>query len=440
MKQLRPYQQYASERASRQSLLIGDQCGLGKTLEAIEALKRIQTDCAKPALIVVPSGNVKLQWYAELQGQGICQDRIFWLDSNNPDILNNLATDSIILTHYEALRKWVAAKLYLLIGTHYSVIIADEAHRIKNRKAQRTVALKQLKAYRKIALTGTPYDRNVADCWSILNWLDPYFYSSYWAFFNAHVDYREIALRSGQTVKTPIGIKNPASFARMLRRDMIQRTKSEVRSDMPERIDQYIDLEMTRDQAIAYRKLRAAEDPIVEIDGNEISVGIILTQILRAIQMTTDPTLLGIKASSIKLDWVHDWLEDNPHESIIIFTRFRDTAKLLATTLGERFKLVIGGNCATIGSEDRYLVGTIAAMGEGLDLPHIDHAIFIDVEWDSILMQQAIDRIHRINITNAKHIYYLRCVNTLDTLVHQAIQNKWSTKELVTNYLQGVLA
>lgn len=52
-------------------------------------------------------------------------------------------------------------------------------------------------------------------------------------------------------------------------------------------------------------------------------------------------------------------------------------------------------------------------------------------------MQQAIDRIHRINITNAKHLYFLRCVDTVDALVHMAIREKWTTKELAEHYLNG---
>jgi SNF2 family DNA or RNA helicase len=72
-----------------------------------------------------------------------------------------------------------------------------------------------------------------------------------------------------------------------------------------------------------------------------------------------------------------------------------------------------------------------------MDLPHVDTAIFIDIEWSSILMQQALDRIHRINIENVKHTYYLRCKGTNDTLLHEALNSKWSTKELAERFLAG---
>lgn len=220
---------------------------------------------------------------------------------------------------------------------------------------------------------------------------------------------------------------------------MIQRTKLEVRADLPPKIETFVELDMHPAQAAAYRKIASAVDPMVLLaEGVETSVSIVLTQILRLIQITTDPALLGLPvASSVKLDWIDGWLEDNPNESVIIGTRFRETAIKIAERY-EGFKLIIGGNRATVDSTVKRVVGTIAAMGEGLDLPHIDHMICVDVEWSSILMQQFLDRIHRINIDTAKNIYYLICVDTVDSLIHTAIRNKWNTKELAERYLKGI--
>lgn len=441
MKTPRPYQQYAIDRAARQNVLIADACGLGKTLQAIETIKRVQPRIEKPALVVAPSATVKLQWYNALIEQGICAERILWLDSSTKKVPEKIAAiepaQLVILTHYEAVRKHAPT----LQPLFFSVVVADEAHRIKNRKALRTTALKAIQAYRKIALTGTPYDRDPSDIWSILQWLDPDFFRSYWRFFDAHINYQQVTVKRGVTVKQILAspLRDAESFARTLWPYMIQRRKDDVRDDLPPRIDQFIDLEMSSAQARAYQTIAEAEDPIVELaEGLETSVSIVLTQILRLIQITTDPGLLGLTdVSSVKLDWLADWLEDNPNESVIIFTRFRATAEKLHAQLGDRFKLIVGGKRAQITSADRYIVGTISAMGEGLDLPHIDNAIFIDVEWSSIMMQQAIDRIHRINITNAKNVYYLRCAGTVDHLLHTALRQKWSTKEIAEAYLNG---
>lgn len=477
MKYLRAYQQIASDRGTRENLLIADACGTGKTITGIDIVKRVRYAVAKPVFIVVPSGTVKLQWYNALIEQlevGAC-DYIQWVDSSTRDWLVEPGT--IILTHYEAMRKHIKK----LSTVTYSLVVADEAHRIKNRKTQRTTALKSIKADKKIALTGTPYT-TPSDVWSIFNWLYPQFFTSYWRFFDAHINYIEkvvqlgfsidvktfngirndcakgfdetylldkykltagklkSVLSRGQVIKEvqPNALRDPANFARLMRQFTIQRTKEDVRADLPPKIETYVQLEMGSTQANYYRKLLAADDPIVELaDGVETSVSIVLTQILRKTQITSDPALLGLPTgASVKLDWVREWLEDNPNESVLIATRFRAVAEQLAKEL-DGFTLVVGGKRGTIDSSVRRIVGTISAMSEGLDLPHIDNTICIDTETSPILMQQLMDRTHRINIDVPKNIYYLQCVNTVDALVDMCWRSHWNTAELVKHYLNG---
>jgi SNF2 family DNA or RNA helicase len=431
-KQPRQYQQIAIDRAVRRNLLLADRCGLGKTITAIGVAKQA---CGN-ILIVVPNA-IKLQWLRELIDAEIPRETIHWIDSKDT-IVDILSIDApcYVLTHYEALVKHIDT----FSKVKWALVIADEAHRIKNRDTKRAKALKKLHTTQKLALTGTPFDRDPSQIWSILNWLEPQFFSSYWRFYEAHINWRMQPISYNKSIKVidpNKPLRDPDAFARTLRPFMLQRSKQEVRSDLPERIDQYIDLEMLPEQAKAYAKIINCNDPIVIFDElNEATIQIALTRILRLIQMTTDPTLLGVNAASAKLEWLNEWLEDNPNESVIIFTRFRATAEKLHKQL-DGFKLIVGGNRAVVDPSVTRIVGTISAMGEGLDLPYIDNAIFIDCEWSSILMTQAIDRIHRINISNAKNVYFLRCVATADELMIDTVRNKWSTREMVEQYLKG---
>jgi SNF2 family DNA or RNA helicase len=172
----------------------------------------------------------------------------------------------------------------------------------------------------KLALTGTPYDKNPSDIHSILQWLAPDFFTSYWRFFNTHVNSElvvvkkekrdnqgnviEAAVTVQQVCKQPL--KDATNFARTLRPFMIQRKKEDVRSDLPAKIEQYIDLEMNKKQAQLYYTIKDAPDPVVTLaEGVQTSVSIILTRILREIQVTTDPSLLGLTdVPSVKLEWL----------------------------------------------------------------------------------------------------------------------------------------
>jgi SNF2 family DNA or RNA helicase len=158
MKMPRAYQLECIERGTRQNLLIADQCGLGKTLEACCIAKSIVDHVLKPSLIIAPNETVKLQWRNELTDQGF--EHVYWLDSKDKQLETFLQINptGVVLTHYEAMVKHLS-KLSTIL---WSIVIADEAHRIKNRQAKRSIAIKQLHAYRKLALTGTPYDKNPA--------------------------------------------------------------------------------------------------------------------------------------------------------------------------------------------------------------------------------------------------------------------------------------
>lgn len=461
----RSYQLEAIEYAQRKNALIADECGLGKTLVAIETAKEFVAQIHKPALIVLPK-TLRSQWYAALINQGITPDRILIVDTFDTSqeitnaiavledaTVNNSLDQSFILVHYECLVKHIDT----LCKTFYAVIIADEAHRIKNKKAQRTIALKRLQSYRRIAMSGTPYDKNPADIWSILNWLDPIFFKSYWNFFNAHIDFKEIntkpsvkkSVENGRSVTTvtpgvPVkiikGVKDLDRFSLTLHRNMIRRYKKDVAPELPPRIDTVISIEMNKDQARVYNKIKAIDDITADIDGVEFDIRIVLTHILRLMQCTSDPTILDLKASSAKLEYLKEWLEDNQDQSVIVFTKFRDVAEKIHKEILPEAKLIIGGkNKPQIDHSVTRIVGTIAAMSEGLSLEHIDNAIFIDLEWSSILMQQALDRIHRINITAPKNVYYLICSGTVDELVYNALQNKWDNSDLINAYLKGVV-
>lgn len=433
----RPYQNETIARCQRQNLLDSDECGLGKTLIAIEAVKQLVAEHRKPALIIVKK-RLRLQWLYALLEQDIASEHILELDaplSSLEALTASLQQPVIVLTHYEAITKHCGS----LWRFEFSVIVCDEAHAIKNRKAQRTSAVKQLRALRKIALTGTAFDRNPADVWSILNWLEPKFFSSYWKFFDAHVQYKVQAVSSHKAVnvKIPLGVKDHENFARVLRQFSVRRRKADVRADMPPKIEQIIDLDLLPAQRKLYDKIASANDIVVKLtDDISTLIPIKLTEILRLAQAALDPSLLGIDAPSVKLEWLADWFEDNEGTSVIVFTRFKSTAEHLHKLYGG--KLIVGGSKPpVITTDDRLLFGTIAAMGEGLDLPHISTAIFLDVEWSSILMTQAVDRIDRINITESKHIIFLRAVDTVDSLLLDAVKNKWNQRELVEAFVRG---
>ena len=124
--QLRHYQEESVKLAQEQNLLIADDCGLGKTVTAIEASIACIPEGQWPRVLVVCPKKVREQWVKQIQGQfEDFKDNIYIVDRIP---LNLEGVHGFFIIHYDALPR----ALYL---TNYvwDVIIADEAHRLRNR-------------------------------------------------------------------------------------------------------------------------------------------------------------------------------------------------------------------------------------------------------------------------------------------------------------------
>ncbi len=430
---LTPYvfQNKAIQMGRANNLLCADACGLGKTLTAIEIAKGIQRVKPFPILVVCRKG-AKLQWsYAiEEQIRPYSNAHINIVDStfDYEYAMEGNDTDTWFIIHLEALRKLEPNDA--LARTYFSTVILDEAHRIKGRKSQQTLGAKKLVAYRKIALTATPMERGPGDMWSALNWLYPGHFRGYHGF----------AAKFHKTVKNPYtgfnemgSPQNMPLLAKILRGVYVQRTKEEVRPDMPPLTESRIPVTMHPKVRDIDYKIKSAGDILVDIGEREdLVVPNTLSAIMHRRQLTSNGWL---RYPSTKMDWVKNYVKDNPREKILVFSVFRDTAIELARVL--KAPRIIGGERRPdiVGDKSPLVVGTIKALGESYDLPWIDTAIFVDVEWSTIEMTQARNRIHRINITSPKQAIYLYHPGTVDDLVFKALDGKWKDLRIVQEYL-----
>jgi SNF2 family DNA or RNA helicase len=430
MKAPYPYQQQAIEFASTRNVLIADECGLGKSLEAVRAVLA-RRKAANPfwrVLVVCPL-RTKPQWVMEIRDADP-DTAIYPLEVGLPVALQTQSKkpSGWVLIHYEA----VAPLFDELSTVLWDAVICDEAHRLKNRNTIWTKKIKHIPAVRKIALTGTPMEKSPADLWSLGNWLYPDWFTSYWMFFKHYVQFDENIFGA----KKITGTRHVKQLTELLAKFMVRRTKAEVAPDLPPRIMQHVPVAMTNWQEKFYAEIENMDDIILRQEGYDpIYISNVLAKIVRLQQVTSWPSLLGRSYPSGKVEWVMDWLADNPEETVVIFTKFRGLAEYLHTAIQEPNDIIVGGVLALperfLNGDARIIVGTIAAMGEGLNLQRADSAIFIDQEWSTIKMEQAFDRVHRITIDKPKNIYLLHCPDTVDDLVRDALDNKWEVTQLV---------
>jgi len=437
------------------SIILGHNMGLGKTPIACSALDYIG---AKRVLIVCPS-SVKWSWvdhlveWAErtdlyvLESRSLKRYNASIIYSKRDDALVGLFTEeetSVVLMSYDMMRIHIET----LIAFDYDVVIFDEAHRLKNRKAKSTEAAMRLcqSCAHKWLLTGTPIRNHYTDIYTLLSMIDPIRFSSYWNFVNTYLE-TVPNIFGGTDI---IGLKSEEEFNSMLSVYMYKLTKEEVLKDLPPKIYTDLKLPMNEAQAKMYRDMETQMMVAIHKELEEgvqiskvISAPNTIAQIIRLRQICLSPALIGGPEDSAKIDAIYDLLKDllEAEEQIVIFTYFREFLKYVAgllDSIGIPYGQIVGGQSST----DRYevqkaltsgeypiVIGTAQSMGEGMNLQAASTAIFCDIDWVPANNEQAEDRIHRGEIKKSPNIIRLKHPDTIETDIWATCRRKEEIKD-----------
>lgn len=486
-----PFQQYAVDfLVDKKSVLIGDEMGLGKSIQAV-TLDRIRREknpnlVKRPKTLVITYISIFSSWVETFENE--TDLRVISLNPRNrKDFLLSLFTDShdVYVLHWQCLR--LMPELAEIEWFH---IIGDECHSLQNRKAKQTLAAKQLKTYYKTGLSGTPAYDKPDDLWSILNWLYPKFWSSFWRYYNDHVMYVE-----SNGYRVVVGVNNVEKLQAEMRGFYIRRRKQEVLLDLPDKYYTEVSVELDPKQKRAYQQMKKdmlswvgehEDEPVAapaviaqltrlqqfsdaygelehytyrEKTKNEAFIPevvyeqLINDEILKRFDkpeitngevfipvgtyMTRKAIRMRLSEPSTKLDAVMDII-GSTGEQIVVFSQFSQVIELLAKRLekaGVPHGIVIG---ATSSDERKNIIakfqagklrvfaGTIAAGGIGITLTSASTMVFIDRSWSASLNIQAEDRCHRIGQKNAVQIIDIISRETLDAKRIRKINLAWS--------------
>lgn len=414
----------------KNSLLLGDEQGLGKTKESIDIAVARKHELVK-CLIVCGVNSVKYNWEKEIKIHS--NEGSVMVDGKTMDIrvsqLNEWYKSSSYfgIINIESLRNdKIQDALYLGIKDGYiGAIIVDEIHKAKNGSSQQGKALRILKAPVKIGLSGTPMNK-AEDLWNILTWLGVE-KRSFYSFRNAY------CVMGGYGGYKVVGHKNLDSLNAELNTVMLRRKKDEV-LDLPPKLYSTEYVELTTAQRKLYRDIK---NGILQDMENILTSVNPLSCTLRLRQLTSGNP--NITEDNPKLDRIKEMLEDeiipNGYKAII-FSQWSTIAKDLGTELQEYQPIVITGD---VKPEDRQkmvdtfqtnphckiAIGTIGAMGTGLTLNKASYVFFMDKAWNSGDNAQAEDRAHRIGTVGAVNVISMVAKGTIDEAVEDLLlENK----------------
>lgn len=336
------------------------------------------------------------------------------------------------------------------------LVIIDEAHRIQTRSSAATSAVYEfIHAPYKLALTGTPSSNKPYQIFSILRWLYPKTFTSYWRYIDEfYKAEKHLNHNTGQEY-TVIGDfssdEKRQEHAKILNAISVQRKRRDVMAWLPEKEYTRIAFEPS------YRQKQAIDYLHKYFEVGDIETQGVLDSLMRERQLCLCPELLGIKAESPKITWLMQYLKDYPDRKILIFSKFTSFLRLLSRKINEELpqrthQLFIGETPITKRAafvQDfqhnklNLLLLNMDAAKEAITLDEAEVAIFTDKYPPVGSIQQAEDRF--VATTEDKkdkqHEIIELCIRgTYDERLYDIIEHNASLIDVINdykNYLKG---
>lgn len=445
--------------------LLGDEQGLGKTKQVIDiAVARKQLYGYKHCLIVCGVNSLKWNWRnevythsneeAHILGQRYLKNGKLVVKGSKEKIedldllLENDLNSYFIITNVESLRndEIVSRIVNLTAQNSIQMIAVDEIHKTKDAQSQQAKGLLKIHADCEIAMTGTPLMNTPLDLYIIFKWLG-YEKHSFYQFRNHH------CVMGGFGGYEIIGYKNLDELEDRLKDIMLRRRKEEV-LDLPEKtyVDEYVD--MTPKQKLIYDEVTAA----IKMNIDQISIA--PNPLAELIRMRQATGYTGILSSTIqesaKLDRMEEIVDDaiSNGRKVVIFSNWTQITDVTYARLCGKYKVgLITGETKDSDRQDIVLkfqdteinamlhdrpydgldviIGTVGAMGTGLNLYSGSVIIFLDHPWTRAAYDQAVDRCHRIGQINNITIYNLMCRNTIDEKIWILVKEKGELSDAI---------
>jgi len=430
-------------------VLVGNDMGTGKTYLAglLDAYRRMHEEGTKfKTLCVTPLntfGSVEDdEGWLGMWAREFPHLKVVCIDPKNRSAFLKQEADVYIM-HPQALRLMPE-----LMSFGFDHVIADECQMFKTRSTKQTKALKKIKVPYRTAMSGTPATDHPHDLWSILNWLKPNEYTSFWRFYKQAVEYEIIYPQQFHKIIGPsrwwttVGLDS-------IRPWYVRRTKEQMDLGIPDKI--YQTFHVTLDGAHRRGYDQMAQDMIAWVGENEdkpIVAPAVIAKLIRLQQMAIAYLDFDFENHTVKMchpapkvDLACEIILQNEDDHFVVFSQFKAPLAMVKQQLEAKGVGVVsytGDDTRSARNEGkamfindpktRVMVSTIKAGGVGVDgLQKVcNNAIFLDRDWSPSINFQAEDRLHRGGQVKHPLIIDIMARNTVDAGRKQKIELKWS--------------
>jgi superfamily II DNA or RNA helicase len=446
---LRPYQKTGLNwlnflRNFQWGGILADDMGLGKTLQIITLITQLEEQNSKVKILIVAPTTLLFNWKKELEKFAPHLD--FWIHHGERyETVEELTNHQLVLTSYGL----VINDLEILKEIEWDLIVADESQAIKNTSSLRYKAMMRLKGKQRIALTGTPIENGIQELYAQMNFVNPGFFKT----FNHFTGNFLTPIKKGDTDVIQSLKKQITPF-------VLRRTKKEVLTELPDKIEEFLYCEMGPVQRAVYEAKREEYRNFIlnkfDESGADQSKMFVLEGLTRLRQICDSPKLTGDTdlPSSAKIELLKEHImEKTGNHKILVFSQFVKMLDLIReqldqsgvtysyldgqTSLAERERQV---QRFQENDSIRVFLISLKAGGTGLNLTAADYVYIVDPWWNPAVENQAIDRCYRMG--QEKHVvaYRMICQNSIEEKIMELQSAKSQLAKDIIGDGDGILA
>ena len=439
----------------RGRVLLADEVGLGKTVEAGMVLKEyILRGMAERILIMTPASLVG-QWRDEMAAKF----GIVCATSHDPTLRADPAAfwaqPRVIASIASARRKDHAE---VLASLDYDVVVVDEAHHLRDQSSASYQLVNRLQKRFLLLLSATPVQNSLLELYNLLTLLQP-------GIFKTQKEFRSVYMVPGKP-------REPANRERLrdlMRGVMVRNTRALAALRMPRRQASTLRAVPDAAEAACYEELTAlVREAATAGDGaHRLS----LQHLLAAAGSTPGAAAAAIArfverrpkdrrwselltrtraiAAGAKETALFRLLAHNPAEKKLVFVHHRDSLAQLAERLRQQntpFALFSGDmsgprkDAAVEAFRDHAgILLCSESGGEGRNLQFCNTLINFDIPWNPMVIEQRIGRIDRIGQTREVFIFNLVTAGTIEDSVLRILDEKINMFELVVGEVGAIL-
>ncbi|POA62823.1 type I Zorya anti-phage system protein ZorD [Pseudomonas sp. GW531-T4] len=428
--------------------LLADDMGLGKTIQLLTFLvwylEKYPED--KPTLIVAPVSLLD-NWERELRRfffadalpvlklYGSALSAVKFKKEEIPADLKGkgiknllrpgwMGDAKIVLTTYETLRD----QEFSLARQQWSIVVCDEAQKLKNPAALVTQAVKAIPARFRVACTGTPVENTLIDLWCLFDFIQPGFLGGLNQFGREYQRPIEAGLeRDTVALERLRGLIEPQT---------LRRTKQDIAKDLPAKIEDSacralfmhtLQRNLYLSEVSAYSQKQQINEQLDQKASHMLGL-LHKLKLICAHPYSVQPDK-RLRDNSPKLQWLMQTLESikraGKGDKVIVFTELRDIQRELQYAIQEHFGFratVINGETSTSSQSansrqkliDQFqelpgfgvIILSTIAVGFGVNVQAANHVIHFTRCWNPAKEDQATDRAYRIGQEKDVYVYY----------------------------------